>query len=72
MAEGENKVDWVVPGKGEMPLGGDDHSTLTKDKKYKITPTKHDETGKPTYGRLDRVIITGMPAPEAPTTPPKK
>lgn len=62
----ENKdVDWVVPGTGELPFGdGNDFSALSgKNNEYRVTPTRFDEHGKPTHGRIDRVVLKGMPAP---------
>ncbi len=66
MSENKDFVDWVIPGSGELPLGGDDFHTILEGGNYKVTPTKWDENGQPTHGRVDRVIFKNMPAPRKP------
>jgi len=68
MPEEKDRVDWVIPGSGDLPVGkSDDLSAITGNKnEYKVTPTQVDENGKPIRARIDRVVIKDMPAPKNP------
>lgn len=65
--EHKDRVDWVVPGNGDIKLGADRGQIIEIDKKYGyvLQPTEKDPvTGKTTRARVDRIAVQGMPAPQ--------
>jgi hypothetical protein len=63
----KDRVDWVVPGNGDFPLGTDDNPLVEINRRngYLMQPTEKDPiSGKIIRARVDRVVVEGMPAPQ--------
>lgn len=63
----ENKVDWVLPGDVDAPVGGavENLTEINRTQGHILQPTELDPvTGKPIRIRVDRIIVKGMPAPK--------
>jgi hypothetical protein len=63
----KDRVDWVVPGAGDIALGADQSqiTEINRDKGYVLQPTEvNPKTAKPLRVRVDRIIVKDMPAPK--------